>query len=796
MLHDEPGLRTEFFLLDIEWQGEPLFSDVQMPRVDQLADLDGVISEAIFSVRWRGELFVEKGGPHEIAIWADDAGYLQLDGARVLDATGPRRERRTRTTVTLEEGTHSIEIGLSQRGREVGLGIEWTPPGGEPVALPEEILYARGPVWLYRFLRRVTAPLSPLGTRLLGALLLLFAFLSFRAAWRHGAPRPKFLESWRLAGRRTLDRLPARLGDPLRSRRVLYAAFFLALFVVTWVASMPWTVTTLAGDDAHYVLVSQFGSEALGLFNRMVHVYLLKAFITLFGGGDPFFGSRVYGSFVFAVTVTALAVAVRSLGSRLQLRTLAVTLFLLFSQATITRPLGAAYTDFTLMMILTIALAVFLHGRSVEPSRARHEWHALALGVLTIAACKSKATGVIIFFLPALFLWAQGRIDLRRFARRMAYWLGGLIAALLVLMTADAIRIGDFWWAVRPEHFQRGVVDFLAGSRWVAHRPDLGWIHTLWPVGAQGAGLGLRNLWVLAIVAPFVASVRRVPLERCLLYLFPATYLLMLIVIYSRLSAPIFSPRMLIPIMPAACLVGGTIFFHLGIERPRFKELISPRTLVPLYLAATAICLVVTPYLAGELAAEELVPVEFAARYGWPPEHFLHATQIPAVLLTGLLLASLCFRRWRARLALALITTLAFLGVSFHQSASELSYRHNTQRGERVLYPWRAFREEIEAVKPSIIQVAPDVVWRLHMISGHPNTLAMLFFNRADGFVALDRAVPRNADLAIASRNSYRAWARDFPGLAATATFDPSGELVLLRPREATKAAGKSAAPD
>ena len=150
----------------------------------------------------------------------------------------------------------------------------------------------------------------------------------------------------------------------------------------------------------------------------------------------------------------------------------------------------------------------------------------------------------------------------------------------------------------------------------------------------------------------------------------------------------------------------------------------------------------------------------------------------------------------RVRLALALIATLAFLGVSFQQSAKELSHRYNAQRSERVVYPWRVFREEIEAVTPALVQVAPDVVWRLHMIGGHPNTIAMIFFDRADGFVALDGAVPREVELAIASRHSYRRWAGDFPGLAATATFDSSGELVLLRPRDAKTALGESAAPD
>lgn len=778
LVSDEPGLRTEFFLLDVEWQGGPLFTNVQMPKVDEQADLEGVISPSIYSVRWHGKMFVERSGQHRFSLWADDGAYLELDGARVVETARSRGGSRGESSVNLTEGFHTIEIGLQQKVAEVGLGVEWTPPGGEPAVLPEEVLYARRPAWLYRALRQATAPLSALGARLAGAVLMLLSYLSLVALL---AARPELFAAWRRSVGDLLSRLPPQLGRLLESRRFLHTAFFVALFVVTFLAAMPWTVTTLASDDANYVMISQFGADRAGSFNRMAHIYLLQLFIALFGGGDAFFGSRVYGAFVFAATVTALAVAVRALGPRLQLRTLAVTLILLFSQTAVTRPLGAAYTDNTVMMIVTVAVAVFLLGRSAESSRPNHEWYAFALGVLTLVAGKSKVTGVIILVLPALLLWTEGRIDWRRFARRMAYWSAGFAAAFVVLLVADALRTGDLLWALRPENFKGGVGAFLKAGEGSALRPDLGWISVLWPAGATPADLGLRNLWLLALVAPLVAAVKGVPLERRLLYLLPTVYLLMMIVMYIRLWAPLFGNRMLLPVIPVTCLVGGSLFLHLGLERPTARELLSPRVFVPLYLAAAVICLIVTPYLAGEIQADALVPSDFTARFGWQPEHFMNAVQLPTVVLTALALASLCFASRRGRLALALLVVLALQGAAFHQSTSELEYRYNAQRTERILYPWRVFEEEIEAVRPELVHISADVVWRLKMISGHPNALAMIFFDRPKGFVVVDDAVPRDAELAITSRDRFRKWSREAPALAETATLDPSGELVLLR---------------
>ena len=145
----------------------------------------------------------------------------------------------------------------------------------------------------------------------------------------------------------------------------------------------------------------------------------------------------------------SLALAVRALGPALQVRTLVVTLFLLCSQILLFDRVGAAYSDYTAMMFITAAVAVYLHRQA--SSGLRHEWHALAIGALTVAAFRSKEIAVVLAWLLLLFLWENGRLDLRRFLRKLGWWTAGAAAAWLFLMTLDGWLLGDFWFSVRSE---------------------------------------------------------------------------------------------------------------------------------------------------------------------------------------------------------------------------------------------------------------------------------------------------------------------------------------------------------
>ena len=555
----------------------------------------------------------------------------------------------------------------------------------------------------------------------------------------------------------------------------------MGLFVSAFLASLPYTGTVRGGDDTAYLNVAYFSREAW-FFGRYAHVYLLKLFIALCGG-DPFLATRVWWSFVFAVTVAALAVAVRSIGPGLQLRTLAVTLFVLLAQTTVFGAIGAALADYSAMMFLTAAVAVYLHGLAFVRDRPppRHEWHALAVGVLSMGAFRSKEVAAVLLLLPLLFLIEDGRLDLRRFARRIAYWTAGGIGVLSVLVLLDGWLLGNFLFTFDSELAAR-LRDMNFPDE-LAPRSDKSWFHVIWRPGGHPARLSLRMLWLGVVAAAVAAGLQRRRLELRLLHLLPIAYLVALIALYVWMPHP-FSGRMLIPILPVACLMTGLLLRDAGLEEVPRGRLLAPHVLVPTALTSAVLLLVLVPYRLGRLAAADFLPVAALRRYGWEPDHFVAGVLLPALVLVVLSCLALVVASRRARVAGLLVAYVAFFGVGFEFNRTRLAQRWTAQTGELLLYPWTAFRGELEAARPRTVALSPDVAWRYHMSGPTRGSLARLALRRRDVTVVLSRDLPVEADVAIVSREVYRKWRRQAPELAATARVDAGGVLVLVRPKE------------
>jgi len=744
LLTDQPGLRAEYYSLTPNWEGPPVYVGIGQPQVLGPEDLRPLVSTKIFSLRWRGWLVVDTSGQYQFQFRADEGGYLILDGER----TAQKKSR-----VVLERGVHSIEIGFYQTKGHSRLRTRWIPPGGDLAALPVEQLHARRPVLLDQLLRNVLASVARPYRQLLGVLAVLAAFLLLGLGLRSAGPSRSERAStvWVPSG---------------SNRTILYVGFLASLFVLCWIWTSRFTAPLLGGDDVRYVYKALFPAKGEWFFFRYVHVYLLKAFIWL-RDGDGFLGSRTYWSFMFSVTVTALAVACRALGPRLQLRTVAVTLFVLISQSAVLGLAGGAFADYTTMMFVTLAVVVYLQALRSEPSRGRVLWHELLIGALTVAALKSKETGIILAWLPLLFLWSEGRIDLRGFARKMTYWTVGAAAALLVLMSLDAWFLGDFWYSVTLDpgsvsriHFRRETGLVASASRWT---------RVVWAPGASPPLQAMRCLWLLALAAPVVAALRRKRIELRLLFLMPLAYLLLLIAVYAW-APHTFSKRHIYPILPMCSLAVGALFYWLGLEERSWRQLIKPRVVVPFVVGSAVLILLINP-----TRTEALIPSS-ALGVGriWVSWLVLAATMV-------LLLAR------RARPAWMIILLLVFFGPGFVRVQQSLAHRILLQRGDLILYPWVAFRGEIEDARPKVLAVSPEI-WNAYRMAGKRatrQTIARIFFRRQHLKTPQVNNVGPDVSYAIAGQRALRAWRRKIPGIEATAVFDASGRLALVRPSDA-----------
>jgi hypothetical protein len=683
---------------------------------------------------------VDTSGQYQFQLKADEGGYLILDGERTT---------QKKSRVVLERGVHSIEIGFYQTKGHSRLRTRWIPPGGDLAALPVEQLHARRPVLLDQLLRNVLASVARPYRQLLGVLAVLAAFLLLGLGLRSAGPSRSERAStvWVPSG---------------SNRTILYVGFLASLFVLCWIWTSRFTAPLLGGDDVRYVYKALFPAKGEWFFFRYVHVYLLKAFIWL-RDGDGFLGSRTYWSFMFSVTVTALAVGCRALGPRFQLRTVAVTLFVLISQSAVLGLAGGAFADYTTMMFVTLAVVVYLQALRSEPSRGRVLWHELLIGALTVAALKSKETGIILAWLPMLFLWTEGRIDLRGFARKMIFWIAGAVAAMLVLMSLDAWFLGDFWYSVTLDpgsvtriHVQRETGVVVSVSRWT---------RVLWAPGAPAPLQAMRFMWLLALVAPVVATLRRKRIEVRILFLMPLAYFLLLVAVYAW-APHTFSKRHIYPILPMCAFSVGALFYWLGLEDRSWRRLLAPRVFVPLIAATAILVLLINPARIGEFIPSSALGMA-GIWAGW----LLVAAAIVVLLARS------------ARPAAMVLLLLTLFGPGFVLVQQSLAQRFLKQRGDVILYPWVTFREEIEAAQPKSIAVSPEL-WNAYRMVGKRatrQTIARTFFRRQDLTIPQVTKLQPDSSFAIAGQSAFRAWRRQIPDLGATAVFDPSGRLALVR---------------
>jgi hypothetical protein len=784
LVASRPGLKAEYFALGAPWEGRPFNTAVGEPRLESASQVgEALMTKVVFSIRWSGWWDVAQEGEHHFSLAADDGGYLRIDDELIVDTGGVFGERLEAGRKALEPGFHAVEIGLYQTLGESRLAVDWVAPGStheSAAPLPRVDLYSGRPLVLRKILRRTLAAWQRPYRQFLGVILLLAAVLLLRGfAARFEGPA---------AGLRT------RLGV-LDGRR-FRAGLLLGLFVLAFFAIFPFTGTVFGGDDSAYLNAASFNVK-YWFYNRYAHVYLLKLF-TAFSGGDPLVGVRVWWSFVFASTVAALAVAVASVGPGLQLRTFAVTLFVLFAQG-LFGFIGAGFADVSTMMFITVAVATYMHGLGGHRERPppRHEWHALAIGALTMGAYRSKEVGAVLLLLPILFLIESGRLDLRGFARKMAYWMAGAFGVLLALVLLDGWILGDALFTLPSRHV-RSLPDTTGlpvqlGPRKVA---SSSWLQIIWQPRKYEANLALRNLWLGVCAAAVVAGLRKRRLELRLLHLMPIAYLLALVALYFRMHVRLsFSGRMLLPILPVACLMTGLLLHYAGLDEVPWRRMLQPRVLIPAAVAAAVVFFVAVPYQLGTLEAASFLPVAFLRRYGWQPDHFLVGVVLPAVVLIAVSGVALVASRRRVRVTALLVAYLMFFSVGFELTRAGLAKRWAVQKGELLLYPWKTFRSELDAAPSRVVALSRDLGSYYRMSGTARGGLGHLALGRRDFSVVSAGRLPATLDVAIASRYAYDEWRLHTPALAraleATASFDPDGFLVLVRPKEAAEQAAR-----
>jgi len=127
LIEGRQGLLGRYYFDD-----EPGENPPQFVRVDRQIDFDDIASMGAVPfpsvVVWTGELLVPRTGNYGFQIDVDDAGWLAIDGRKVIADPGDRIVPHAEGRMYLTEGRHSIEVGERNLAGGSYIHLYWEPP--------------------------------------------------------------------------------------------------------------------------------------------------------------------------------------------------------------------------------------------------------------------------------------------------------------------------------------------------------------------------------------------------------------------------------------------------------------------------------------------------------------------------------------------------------------------------------------------------------------------------------------------------------------------------------------------
>ena len=490
----------------------------------------------------------------------------------------------------------------------------------------------------------------------------------------------------------------------------ILAPLFAAL-VGVWTFFHIWTARNW--DDLFYMNLSQYTTQHAWVMNRYGHIYLQKFFIWCIG--DVINGARVFWCFLIFSTCVLVYWCVRMLaGKRGVLIALIAVLFFLM-QPIFSLEAGSTLSDFTVMFLVALITFIYLFFLS-ERGKYSH-WIIMLLGFLFYWTVKSKETGICI---AVLFLGLghdeSGSWSLDRFVRDIGWVCAGMAASCLLLMTLDAIFVGDALFSVRPSNYAAALdrhISKLTSS--TATRVVQSW-YTF---------ITTRPLFIPFLLYFLIGwkSVGRVFSTReKMAWLFPLVLLIFLTFIRKTFY---IIPRYFTPAIPVVCIWSVQFFrFKFGGAPVRWKNRWSiPRVAVALFLVSVSFILVcmfvhripefVEYYkLDGPLGGYHNLKYQRLN----PQQVFYMVAIMPSVAAALLVIASMSKKRGLAALFFTFLCLFLLILPPLEHNVNSLKQRVVARRSEWRFAPYSAFKDEIQVAKDSKILVSKDIHARSWML--------------------------------------------------------------------------------
>lgn len=540
------------------------------------------------------------------------------------------------------------------------------------------------------------------------------------------------------------------------------------LAVTTAIAAAAMSVFVFIGggpvslDELLYLWQGVEPSAAPTILNRYVHIYLQKLFVTFAANGLQ--GVQIYWGFVVAVTMGATYWVAAQLTGWRGVWVSALALVFLIGQGTIFNWVGVTYADYTVMMFVTVAGAVYLAG--ITAAEGRRHWHAFLLGLLFVLAVKSKETGLVLFALAVGIIvdaWAGGGAAA---ARRAMWWVAGALVATVSIMTLDALILGDFWFSVRPSNIE-ALLAFNHGQYARAHH---NWISQI-AISDLALPFAFYGLALVALTG------RKTSVPTKILYGMPI-FLAIFLTISMTAGKWQTQSRYFAPAIPLICAFAASYFHLSGISQIPYKRLLSKSTIL-IYFGASIIFIIVFFFFLKYVKDNDL--------FGWTPYLMIMNIYMPIIIFFLLLLFLFTTSGGlsRARGALAVL----ILGLWPMVAYVPIYLQHSTKVVERRFYPIAAFRQHLNVGRDTRLLVSRATAEHL---GTDVNRALVLFFPTPvpseNVLVQSDWPFDAAIDYAIGTRTEVERWARLAGRDAEYAVFEPRGEFGLLC---AAKACGR-----
>ena len=133
------GLSVTYYS-NIGWQGDYILKEVDREIFFNWPNDAIKPIESPFSAKWEGYIDIQYDGMYTFKLISDDGSWLYIDDEIVVNNGGYHAVKSSKGSINLINGKHKILIKYFDGGGGAMMELLWTPPGGNEVNVPSNIL--------------------------------------------------------------------------------------------------------------------------------------------------------------------------------------------------------------------------------------------------------------------------------------------------------------------------------------------------------------------------------------------------------------------------------------------------------------------------------------------------------------------------------------------------------------------------------------------------------------------------------------------------------------------------------